>query len=53
MSPEGAGGGGEGVLDIMHGRSRMAMDARTSTKPGRTGQTLLAPSAPCGVGRVA
>ena len=44
-------GGGGGVLIIMHGRSRMPMDSRTSTMQGRsasgfmTRQTLLAPSA--------
>ena len=44
-----------GVVDIMHGLSRMTLDARIPTMPGRSKyvrieQTLLAPSAKrCGV----
>ena len=30
------GGGGGGVLKSVHGRSRMAIDPRTPTRPGRS-----------------
>ena len=50
--PEHAGGGGlqggwGGVLDIMHGRSRMITDPRIPTLPGRSTSSFHRPGRHC------
>ena len=41
------GGGWGGVLNIIRSRSRMTIDPRIATMPGRTRQILRAPSGKC------
>ena len=47
LGPEGGHRGGVGVLIVMHGRSRVIIDPRTSTMPGRSTSSFHRPGRYC------